>query len=347
MKVAIVGATGAVGTEFLTLLEERSFPVTSLRAFASPRSAGRTVSYAGQEVVVEPLPEDGNLGADVVFSSAGGSVSLAGAWRWVEHGAAVVDNTSAWRMDERVPLVVPEVNPEALEGHQGVIANPNCSTIIALMALAPLHRAFGLKRAVVATYQAVSGAGLWGIEELRRQTAAALAGEPVQPEKFKHQIAFNVFSHDSAVGDDGYNAEERKLLLESRKILGLPDLAVSATCVRVPVYRAHSEAIHASFERPVTADAAREVLAASPGVRVVDDRDGNTFPMPLDAAGRDDTLVGRLREDTALPNGLALFVSGDQIRKGAALNAVQIAETLFGVVPATAKRAENASPVAV
>lgn len=347
MKVAIVGATGAVGTEFLTLLEERSFPVTSLRAFASPRSAGRTVSYAGQEVVVEPLPEDGNLGADVVFSSAGGSVSLAGAWRWVEHGAAVVDNTSAWRMDERVPLVVPEVNPEALEGHQGVIANPNCSTIIALMALAPLHRAFGLKRAVVATYQAVSGAGLWGIEELRRQTAAALAGEPVQPEKFKHQIAFNVFSHDSAVGDDGYNAEERKLLLESRKILGLPDLAVSATCVRVPVYRAHSEAIHASFERPVTADAAREVLAASPGVRVVDDRDGNTFPMPLDAAGKDDTLVGRLREDTALPNGLALFVSGDQIRKGAALNAVQIAETLFGVVPATAKRAENASPVAV
>lgn len=347
MKVAIVGATGAVGTEFLTLLEERSFPVTSLRAFASPRSAGRTVSYAGQEVVVEPLPEDGNLGADVVFSSAGGSVSLAGAWRWVEHGAAVVDNTSAWRMDERVPLVVPEVNPEALEGHQGVIANPNCSTIIALMALAPLHRAFGLKRAVVATYQAVSGAGLWGIEELRRQTAAALAGEPVQPEKFKHQIAFNVFSHDSAVGDDGYNAEERKLLLESRKILGLPDLAVSATCVRVPVYRAHSEAIHASFERPVTGDAAREVLAASPGVRVVDDRDGNTFPMPLDAAGKDDTLVGRLREDTALPNGLALFVSGDQIRKGAALNAVQIAETLFGVVPATAKRAENASPVAV
>lgn len=331
MKVAIVGATGAVGTEFLTLLEERSFPVTSLRAFASPRSAGRTVSYAGQEVVVEPLPEDGNLGADVVFSSAGGSVSLAGAWRWVEHGAAVVDNTSAWRMDERVPLVVPEVNPEALEGHQGVIANPNCSTIIALMALAPLHRAFGLKRAVVATYQAVSGAGLWGIEELRRQTAAALAGEPVQPEKFKHQIAFNVFSHDSAVGDDGYNAEERKLLLESRKILGLPDLAVSATCVRVPVYRAHSEAIHASFERPVTADAAREVLAASPGVRVVDDRDGNTFPMPLDAAGRDDTLVGRLREDTALPNGLALFVSGDQIRKGAALNAVQVAEALFGV----------------
>src|SRR5690606_26011305 len=222
VKVAIVGATGAVGTEFLTLLEERSFPVISLRAFASPRSAGRTVSYAGQEVVVEPLPEDGNLGANVVFSSAGGSVSLAGAWRWVEHGAAVVDNTSAWRMDERVPLVVPEVNPEALEGHQGVIANPNCSTIIALMALAPLHRAFGLKRAVVATYQAVSGAGLWGIEELRRQTAAALAGEPVQPEKFKHQIAFNVFSHDSAVGEDGYNAEERKLLLESRKILGLP-----------------------------------------------------------------------------------------------------------------------------
>ena len=331
MKVAIVGATGAVGAELLALLEERGFPVSSLRAFASPRSAGRRVAFAGEEVVVEPLPEDGDLGADVVFSSAGGAVSLAGAWRWAERGAVVVDNTSAWRMDERVPLVVPEVNPEALARHQGVIANPNCSTIIALMALAPLHRAFGLRRVVVATYQAVSGAGLWGIEELRRQTAAALAGEPVTGDRFRHQVAFNVFSHDSAVGDDGYNAEERKLLLESRKILGVPDLAVSATCVRVPVYRAHSEAIHASFARPVSVAEARAVLGAAPGVRLVDDRDANTFPMPVDAAGRDETLVGRLREDTALPNGLALFVSGDQIRKGAALNAVQVAEALFGV----------------
>ncbi len=330
MRVAIVGATGAVGTELLGLLEERSFPVSTLRAFASPRSAGRRVAFAGEEVVVEALPEDGDLGADVVFSSAGGAVSREGAWRWAEHGAVVVDNTSAWRLDDRVPLVVPEVNPGDLAGHRGVIANPNCSTIIALMALAPLHRAFGLRSAVVATYQAVSGAGLGGIEELRRQTAAALAGEPVARERFGHQIAFNVFSHDSAVGEDGYNAEERKLLRESRKILGLPDLVVSATCVRVPVYRAHSEAIHASFARPVTASAAREVLARAPGVRVVDDRESNTFPMPLDAAGTDETLVGRLREDAALPNGLALFVAGDQIRKGAALNAVQIAEALYG-----------------
>ena len=347
MRVAIVGATGAVGTELLGLLAERSFPVSSLRAFASPRSAGRRVAFAGGEVVVEALPEDGDLGADVVFSSAGTAVSRDGAWKWAGHGAVVVDNTSAWRLDERVPLVVPEVNPEALAGHRGVIANPNCSTIIALMALAPLHRAFGLRRAVVATYQAVSGAGLWGLEELRRQTAASLAGEPVAHERFAHQIAFNVFSHDSAVGEDGYNAEERKLLLESRKILGLPDLAVSATCVRVPVYRAHSEAIHASFDGPVSAEAAREVLSRAPGVRVVDDREANTFPMPLDAAGQDVTLVGRLREDTALPNGLALFVSGDQIRKGAALNAVQIAEALFGVGAARAPGGTSAATLTV
>lgn len=328
-----MGATGAVGTELLGILEERSFPVTSLRAFASPRSAGRRVAFAGREVEVEPLPDDGDLGADVVFSSAGGAVSKAGAWRWAEHGAVVVDNTSAWRLDPRVPLVVPEVNPEALAGHQGIVANPNCSTIIALMALAPLHREFGLRRAVVATYQAVSGAGLWGIEELREQTAAALAGEPVTPRRFGHQIAFNVFSHDSDVGEDGYNAEERKLLLESRKILGQPDLAVSATCVRVPVFRAHSEAIHASFARPVSAEEARRVLAGAPGVRLVDDRPANAFPMPVAAAGGDETLVGRIREDTALENGLALFVAGDQIRKGAALNAVQIAEALVGAGP--------------
>ncbi len=330
MKVAVVGATGAVGTELLGILEERSFPVASLRAFASPRSAGRTVAFAGRDVVVEPLPEDGDLGSDLVFSSAGGSLSKASAWRWAERGAVVVDNTSAWRMHERVPLVVPEVNPEALLEHEGVIANPNCSTILALLALAPLHRAFGLRSAVVATYQAVSGAGLWGIEELREQSVASLAGEVPAPRKFKHQIAFNVFSHDSDVEEDGYNAEERKLLLESRKILGAPDLRVSATCVRVPVFRAHSEAIHAAFERPVTAEAARAVLEAAPGVRLVDERAANTFPMPVAAAGRDEVLVGRLREDSALENGLALFVAGDQVRKGAALNAVQVAEALFG-----------------
>ena len=346
MKVAVVGATGAVGAELLDVLEERAFPVESLRVFASPRSAGKRLDFAGRDVVVEPLPDDGDLGADVVFSSAGGSLSREHAWRWASHGAVVVDNTSAWRLDDRVPLVVPEVNPEAMDAHQGVIANPNCSTIIALMALAPLHREFGLKRAVVATYQAVSGAGMAGMAELEEQTAAVLAGETPRREKFAHQIAFNVFSHDSEVGDDGYNAEERKLLLESRKILDLPNLMVSATCVRVPVFRAHSEAIHASFERPVSVAHAREVLERAEGLELVDEPTRNTFPMPLSAAGRDATLVGRLRRDTAMENGLALFVAGDQVRKGAALNAVQIAELIAGRDGAgTARTGSAALPV--
>ena len=336
MRVAIVGATGAVGQELLSLLAERRFPLTQLKLFASPRSAGRELEFRGETVRLEALPDDDDLGADVVFSSAGGALSKERAWRWAEHGATVVDNTSAWRLDPRVPLVVPEVNAAAADESQGIIANPNCSTIIALMALAPLHRAFGLKRATVATYQAVSGAGAAGIWELREQSAAALAaeqapsGEPrgyeAEPEKFQHPIAFNLFSHDSQVGDDGYNEEERKLTLESRKILGQPDLAISATCIRVPVFRAHSEAIHAEFDRPVSEAEARAVLAAAPGVRLVDDRENNTFPMPLAASGLDDTLVGRIRNDASLPGGLALFVAGDQIRKGAALNAVQIAE---------------------
>jgi aspartate-semialdehyde dehydrogenase len=329
MRVAIVGATGAVGTEFLGILEERRFPLTSLTLYASPRSAGRSLTFRGEALRVLPLPEDGDLGADVVFSSAGGSVSKEHGWRWAEHGAVVIDNTSAWRMDERVPLVVPEANGEAALSHAGIIANPNCSTIIALMALAPLHRAFELTRATVATYQAVSGAGASGIEELREQTRAVLAGKEPRPRKFQHRIAFNLFSHDSDVDDDGYNVEERKLLLETRKILGAPELRLSATCVRVPVFRAHSEAIHAEFARPVSADEARETLAAAPGVQVVDDRARNTFPMPLDASGGDEVLVGRIRADASLPGAVALFVAGDQIRKGAALNAVQIAEHLI------------------
>ncbi len=329
MRVAIVGATGAVGTEFLGILDERRFPLTSLALYASPRSAGRTLPFRGEALPVLPLPEGGDLDADVVFSSAGGQVSKQHAWRWAEHGAVVIDNTSAWRMDERVPLVVPEANGEAALSHRGIIANPNCSTIIALMALAPLHRAFGLVRATVATYQAVSGAGAAGIEELREQTRAALAGGEPRPSKFQHRIAFNLFSHDSDVGEDGYNVEERKLLLEARKILAEPALRLSATCVRVPVFRAHSEAIHAEFRRPVSADEARETLAAAPGVRVVDDRVRNTFPMPLDASGGDEVLVGRIRADASLDGAVALFVAGDQIRKGAALNAVQIAEHLI------------------
>jgi aspartate-semialdehyde dehydrogenase len=328
MRVAIVGATGAVGAELLQLLAEREVPIARLRLFASPRSAGALRSFAGADLRVESLPEDGDLASDVVFSSAGGGLSKAHAWRWAEHGAVVIDNTSAWRLDPRVPLVVPEVNASALRSHQGVIANPNCSTIIALLALAPLHAAFGLERVTVATYQAVSGAGQQGIVELTEQTRAVLAGEAPRPRTFAHPIAFNLFSHDSAVGDDGYNLEERKLLLESRKILDAPSLQVSATCVRVPVLRAHAEAIHAEFSRPVDEREAREVLATAPGVRLVDDRAGNTFPMPIEASGRDEVLVGRLRADASRPGALALFVVGDQIRKGAALNAVQIAEAL-------------------
>ena len=328
MRVAIVGATGAVGQELLALLDERCFPLTSLRLFASERSAGRALRFGGRRLAVEALPESGDLASDVVFSSAGGSLSRAQAWRWVEHGAVVIDNTSAWRLDERVPLVVPEVNLGALGAHRGVIANPNCSTIIALMALAPLHRAFGLRRVTVATYQAVSGAGQAGIEELTEQTRALLAGQGAQPRTFAHPIAFNLFSHDSAVGADGYNLEERKLLLESRKILAAPQLQVSATCVRVPVLRAHAEAMHAEFERPVDEAEARAVLARAPGVRLVDDRATNTFPMPLEASGRDEVLVGRVRADASRPGAVALFVVGDQLRKGAALNAVQIAEAL-------------------
>lgn len=339
MRVAIVGASGAVGQELLALLAERRFPVEKLLAYSSPRSAGRELPFGNGVVRLEALPENGDLMADLVFSAAGGVLSTAQAWSWASHGATVIDNTSAWRLDDRVPLVVPEVNPEALMGHQGIIANPNCSTIIALMALAPLHRAFGLTRATIATYQAVSGAGAAGITELRDQSRALLESEglddlaakerQLKPEKFQHVIAFNLFSHDSEVGTDGYNGEERKLNLESRKILSLPDLAISATCVRVPVFRAHSEAIHAEFSRAVSEEEARRVLSEAPGVRLVDDRVGNYFPMPSDASGQDDTLVGRLRADASLPGAIALFVTGDQIRKGAALNSVQIAEALL------------------
>ena len=329
MRVAIVGATGAVGQEFLRLLEERQFPLTTLTLFASARSAGKVVRFRNEDITLKALPEDGNLDAEIVFSSAGGSISKAHAWNWAQHGSIVIDNTSAWRMDERAPLIIPEVNGEAALAHQGVIANPNCSTIIALMALAPLHKAFGLKRATVATYQAVSGSGAAGITELENQSKAYFQNETLPPEKFQHPIAFNLFSHDSDIGEDGYNVEERKLLLESRKILAEPELLISATCIRVPVFRAHSEAIHAEFGRAVSADEARDVLAKAEGLQVMDDRASNTFPMPLTASGQDDCFVGRIREDVSKEGAIAFFISGDQIRKGAALNAVQIGEYLI------------------
>lgn len=325
MRVAIVGASGAVGQDILALLAERNFPVTALTLFSSPRSAGKTVTFRGEQHAFVAL-QNGPIDADIVFSAASSSVAREHAFTWAKHGALVVDNSSAWRMDERVPLVVPEINAAVAHDHQGVIANPNCSTIIALMALAPLHRAFTLTRATIATYQAVSGAGAAGMSELTRQTKQHLAGEELTQEVFQNPIAFNLFSHDSLIGADGYNEEETKLTQESRKILAAPELQISATCIRVPVYRAHSEAIHAEFATPVTAEMATEVLLQAPGVQIIDDRGANQFPTPQLAAMQDDCFVGRLRNDQSRPGGIAFFISGDQVRKGAALNTVQIAE---------------------
>lgn len=325
MRVAIVGASGAVGQDILELLEERNFPVTSLTLFSSERSAGKTVQFRGETHTYTALTS-GPIDADIVFSAASSDVAREHAWEWAKAGALVIDNSSAWRMDSRVPLVVPEINADAATTHQGIIANPNCSTIIALMALAPLHREFTLTRATVATYQAVSGAGAAGIAELEQQTKQYLAGEELTSEVFASPIAFNLFSHDSTIGDDGYNEEETKLTEESRKILSAPDVNISATCIRVPVFRAHSEAIHAEFAVPIDAEQATAVLTAAPGVVVLDDREKNSFPMPQIAAFQDDCYVGRIRNDSSNPGGIALFVSGDQVRKGAALNTVQIAE---------------------
>lgn len=330
MRVAIVGATGAVGQEFLELLAERNFPISELKLYASPRSAGKEITFKGTTYTVIATPEDGNLEADIAFASASGTLSKAEAKKWASHGAIVIDNSSAWRMDAETPLVIPEVNGEDALKHNGIIANPNCSTIIALMALAPLHKAFGLKRATVATYQAVSGAGAAGITELADQSKAYLADENAElpVEKFQHPIAFNLFSHDSDIDEDGYNVEERKLLNESRKMLHDETLMISATCIRVPVFRAHSEAIHAEFMVDVTAEQATEVLSKADGLQIIDDRVGNTFPMPIISSGQDDCFVGRIRNDISKPGSIAFFVSGDQIRKGAALNAVQIGEYL-------------------
>ena len=329
--VAIAGATGAVGTEFMRLLEERDFPLASLRLLASARSAGKRLRFRGEELPVEELTPRSFEGIDIAFFSAGGGRSKEFAPAATEAGAVVIDNSSAFRMDPNVPLVVPEVNPEDALAHRGIIANPNCSTIILLMALAPLHRLSPVRRVVVSTYQAASGAGASAMRELEEQSRAFLAGEKVTAEVFPHQIAFNLFSHNTVIDETGYNEEERKMVKETRKILHEPDLAVTATCIRVPVLRAHSESINIEFagERRPSLDAVREALAAFPGVRIVDDRAGNVFPMPLDASGEDDVLVGRIREDNSHPNAIDLFVSGDQILKGAALNGFQIAELLI------------------
>lgn len=328
-RLAIVGATGAVGQEFLTVLAERNFPIESLRLMASARSAGKTMTYQEKEYVIEDLETADPDGIDIALFSAGGSISKKHAARFAAAGAIVVDNSSAFRMDPEVPLVVPEVNPEAaFTAPRGIIANPNCSTIIALVALWPLHQKAGLRRAVVATYQAVSGAGARAIEELERQTRDLLSGKDARPEIFSHQIAFNLFSHNSKIGEDGYNEEETKLSKETHKIFNDSTIGISATCVRVPTFRSHAESINAEFHRAISPDEAREILKNAPGVKIVDDREGNHFPMPLETAGQDLVFVGRIRKDPTAPNALAFFVSGDQLRKGAATNAVQIAELL-------------------
>jgi aspartate-semialdehyde dehydrogenase len=326
--VAIVGATGAVGVEMIRVLERRDFPVASLRLLASPRSAGKKLTYRGQEIVVEPLSPDSFSGIDVALFSAGGWISKEFAPHAVKAGAVVVDNSSAFRMDPKVPLVVPEINAAAAASHSGIIANPNCTTAITLMALHPLHRAFGVKGVIASSYQAVSGTGAMAIEELRRQVEEIASGRPVTREVYPHQIAFNVLPHVDSFLEDGYTREEMKMQHEGRRIMDLPEFTASVTCVRVPVYRAHSVAVTALFERPVSLEKAREAILAAPGIRLHDDPANAVYPLPIECSGEDDCRVGRLRIDCALPNALSFWVSGDQLLKGAALNAVQIAELL-------------------
>ena len=328
-RIGVVGI-GAVGTEMVRILRERGVPHEAIRIMARSE---RDQEVAGEIYHVVATQPDAFTGLDVVFFA--GTEGAKGAsrqfgWAAVEHGAVVIDNGSDYRMDDRVPLVVPEVNPEALKQHAGFIANPNCSTIIALVALGPLHRAFGIRRFTAATYQAVSGSGGAAIREWEDQTKALAAGKPLRSEVYPHPIVGNVLP---AIGGEaenmpGYTTEEAKMLFETRKILGTDTIRVSATCVRVPVANGHSEALHVEFERPVTPEAAREVLRDAPGVRIADDLAAGVYPMPLDASGIDEVLVGRIRNDPSAENGLCLFVAGDNIRKGAALNAVQIAEIL-------------------
>jgi aspartate-semialdehyde dehydrogenase len=326
--VAIVGASGAVGREMLDVLARRNFPVASLRLLGSARSAGQKIESNGETLPIELLQSGSFAGIDVAFFSAGAAVSREFAPVAVRAGAVVIDNSSAFRMDAAVPLVIPEINGADAAQHQGILANPNCTTAVALMALAPLHRAFGVRRVFAASYQAVSGSGARAIEELRAQVAAVAAGRPATPEIYPHQIAFNVLPQVDAFLENGYTREEMKMQFEGRRILHLPEFRASVTCVRVPIYRAHSVAVSAEFERPVTLAAARAALAEQPGLRVVDDPARHLYPMPLHCAGKDDCEVGRLRLDCALENGLAFWVAGDQLLKGAALNAVQIAELL-------------------
>jgi aspartate-semialdehyde dehydrogenase len=332
-RVAVVGATGAAGEMTLRILEERKFPVRELRAFASERSVGKTVTFAGESVRVEKVTPDGFRGVEIAFFSAGSAQSKEHAPLAVRAGAVVVDKSNAFRMDPAVPLIVPEINAHAIHGHHGIVASPNCTTVVTVMALAPLHRAARVTRVVATSYQAVSGAGVRGVDELRQQSLAWARGEPIVASFFPHQIAFNVIPHIDRFGAGGYTGEEWKLVNEVRKILETPDMAISPTTVRVPVFTAHSVAVVAETEEKVTVERARELFGRFPGLRVVDDPDHARYPMPVTVEGQDDCVVGRIREDLSHERGLSFWVVGDQLRKGAATNAVQIAELVGGAAP--------------
>jgi len=327
-RVAILGATGAVGTELLDLLSERNFPLAELKLLASPRSAGEKLSFAGEKLVVEAVGDRSFDNIDLVLASAGGSISKAWADKIVDAGAVMIDNSSAFRMRPDVPLVIPEVNPGAAAQHQGIIANPNCTTILMAVAIYPLHQVQPIRRIVAATYQSASGAGARAMEEVKVQAQAILNGEEPKSEIFPYPLAFNLFPHNTPINDQGYCEEEMKMVNETRKIFAAPNLRITATCIRVPVLRAHSEALNLEFESPFAVAEAREILSQAPGVKLVEDWQANHFPMPSEASGQDEVLVGRIRQDISDPNCLELWLSGDQIRKGAALNAIQIAELL-------------------
>jgi len=327
-RVAILGATGAVGAELLELLHSRSFPISHLKLLASERSAGTTLPFGGEMLPVEAVSGRSFDNVDLVLASAGGSTSKLWAPQAVAAGAVVIDNSSAFRMDATVPLVVPEVNPQAAAAHRGIIANPNCTTILMAVAVWPLHKVRPVQRIVVATYQSASGAGARAMEEMKAQARAILQGETPKTDIFPYPLAFNLFPHNTPINDLGYCEEEMKMVNETRKIFGTDEIKITATCVRVPVLRAHSEAINLEFAEPFSASQAREILKQASGVKVVEDWQANYFPMPAEASGKDEVLVGRIRQDISHPCGLEMWLSGDQIRKGAALNAVQIAELL-------------------
>ena len=326
--IAVVGATGSVGAELLRVLERRHFPTAKIRALASEKSAGRKVKFRNEAITVEELRENSFDQIDIAFFSAGGETSRKFVPVAREAGATVIDNSSVFRMDPDVPLVIPEINGQDAKQHRGLIANPNCTTAVALMAIYPLHRAFGVRRVFAASYQAVSGSGARAINELKKQVAAAAQDRQSPAKVYPHPIAFNVLPHVDVFLESGYTKEEMKMENEGRKIMHLPEFRASVTCVRVPVYRAHSVAVSAEFESKVSVEQAREVLAKAPGLELVDEPQKNRYPMPLNVAGKDNCEVGRVRLDCALENGLAFWVSGDQLLKGAALNAVQIAELL-------------------